>query len=158
MTFVAGTVLSAAALNAATSSGRCHGHLSANPSAAVANTPTRMVGFTEDYDTVAMFDGANGLITAPSTGVMMLTCGLVVNSFGTAFRRSLVIERGSGSAGAGVELVRDELESTDRVALLVAKDIPVTAGDVISAYVNFETAGTIQGASYVCWISARMVG
>lgn len=157
MPFVAGTALSAAALNAAMSTGRCRGHQTATASIA-ANTPTRMINFTEDYDTAGMFDAANGLITAPSTGTMMVTCGVVINSFANAYRRSLVLERGSGAAGAGVELARSEVESTDRVGIVIAEDIPVTAGDVISAYLNLEAAGTTQGATYVCWISGRMVG
>ena len=159
MTFVAGTPLSAAALNAALpGSIRCQGHLTATSASIAANTATRITGYTEDYETVAMMDGSTGLITIPSSGVYLVTAGMQINSFATAYRRSLVVETGSGTAGTGTELVRDEVESTDRVGLSIAKEIYLTAGTVISAYVNLEASGTIQGASYVCWFGAILMG
>ena len=148
----------AAAASGTVNRPRCRGVRTTNITGIAANTSTRLTGLTEVYDIGNLLNPSTGIITANTTGQWFLSAAAPVSSFSTAYRRSLVIEKNAGSVGAGTEIARIELESTDRLSLAVSGDFDLVNGDTISAYVNLEAAGTVPAATYPCYLTARLVG
>lgn len=124
-----------------------------------ANTPTRLSFSTKPYDTANIIDTTLDQATIPAgaSGVWHINAGVSINSYSNPYRRALVLEKGTGQAGTGVELARVNVESTDTVSLNLAVDLALAAGDVVSAYVVLEASGTVRGAEFIGWLALHRI-
>ena len=136
---------------------RCSAWNTTNSGSLAANAYWRLSGLTGGSNPSNMLNATTGLITIPETTDYHIGATAHFSNSGVSARRALIIEKGSGAAGTGVELLRVELTASNRWTPTISVDMNLAANDVISAVVTSNVGYEIRGADFRGQVSCRKV-
>ena len=136
---------------------RCSAWNTTNSGSLAANAYWRLSGLTGESNPSNMLNATTGLITIPETTDYHIGATAHFSNSGVSARRALIIEKGSGAAGTGVELLRVELTASNRWTPTISVDMNLAANDVISAVVTSNVGYEIRGADFRGQVSCRKV-